>query len=75
MSARPWGGEPVGWQRWRRQLLAQTRDQMIVCAQGHYGIFPLAEYSRLVGVQLTDVPPAIGSRQQVLAKDELPARG
>jgi hypothetical protein len=69
------GGEPVGWQRWRRQLLAQTRDKMIVCAQGHYGIFHLAEYSRRLGVKLKDVPPAIGSRQQVLAKDELPARG
>ena len=25
-------GEAVGWQRWRRQLLEQTRDQVIVCA-------------------------------------------
>jgi hypothetical protein len=29
------GGEPVGWQRWRRQLLEQTRDKVIVFAQGH----------------------------------------
>jgi hypothetical protein len=29
------GGEPVGWQRWRRQLLEQTRDQVIVFAQGY----------------------------------------
>jgi hypothetical protein len=29
------GGEPVGWQRWRRQLLEQRRDQVIVFAQGH----------------------------------------
>ena len=28
------GGEPVGWQRWRRQLLEQTRDKVIVFAQG-----------------------------------------
>ena len=28
------GGEPVGWQRWRRQLLEQTREQVIVFAQG-----------------------------------------
>jgi hypothetical protein len=27
------GGEPVGWQRWRRQLLEQTRDKVIVFAQ------------------------------------------
>jgi len=29
------GGEAVGWQRWRRQRLEQTRDQVIVCAQGY----------------------------------------
>ena len=69
------GGEPVGWQRWRRQLLEQTRDQVIVFAQGCYGIFHLAEYSLLLGVKLKDVPPEIGSRQQVLAKYRLPARG
>jgi hypothetical protein len=69
------GGEPVGWQRWRRQLLERTRDQVIVFAQGHYGIFHLAEYSLLVGVKLKDVPSAIGSRPQVLAKYGLPARG
>ena len=26
------GEEPVGWPRWRRQLVEQTRDQVIVCA-------------------------------------------
>lgn len=61
------GGEPVGWQRWRRQLLEPTRDDVIVCAQGSDGLFPLAEDSRLMGVQLTDVPPGIGTRQDVLA--------
>jgi hypothetical protein len=69
------GGEPVGWQRWRRQLLEQTRAQVIVFAQGYYGICYLAEYSLLLGVKLKDVPPEIGSRQQVLAKYQLPARG
>jgi len=69
------GGDPVGWQRWRRQLLEQTRDQVIVFAQGYYGIFHLAEYSLLLGVKLKDVPPDIGSRPQVLAKYGLPARG
>ena len=62
------GGAPVGWQRWRRQLLEQTRDQVLVCAQGHYGIFHLAASSLLLGVKLKDVPPEIGSRRQVLAK-------
>ena len=56
-------GEAVGWQRWRRQLLEQTRDQVIVCAQGYDGIVHLAEYSLLLGVQLKNVLPEIGSRQ------------
>jgi hypothetical protein len=68
------GGEPMGWQRWRRQLLEQTRDKVIVFAQGYYGIFHIAEYSLLLGVKLKDVPPDIGSRQQVLAKFRLQAR-
>jgi hypothetical protein len=46
-----------------------------VFAQGHYGIFHLAEYSLLLGVKLKDVPPEVGSRQQVLAKFKLPAGG
>jgi Transposase DDE domain len=62
------GGEPVGWQRWRRRLLEQTREKVIVFAQGAYGIFHLAEYSLLVGVKLKDVPPGIGTRQDVLVK-------
>jgi hypothetical protein len=68
------GGEPVGWQRWRRQLLEQTRDKVIVLAQGYYGIFPLAEYSLLLGVKLKDVPPGIGTRQEILAKYQLTRR-
>ncbi len=68
------GSEPVGWQRWRRQLLEQTRERVIVFAQGHYGIFHLAEYSLLLGVKRKAVPPPIGSRQQVLATYRLPER-
>jgi hypothetical protein len=65
------GEEPVGWQRWRRQLWEQTREQVIVFAQGYYGIFHLAEYSLLVGVKLKDRPPGIGTRRDVLAKYRL----
>jgi hypothetical protein len=32
------GDEPVGWQRWRRQLIQQNRDKVIIFAQGWYGI-------------------------------------
>jgi hypothetical protein len=65
------GGEPVGWMRWRRQLLEQSRDKIIVFAQEWYGIFPLAEFALLVGVKLKDVPPGIGTLQDVLAKYRL----
>jgi hypothetical protein len=69
------GGEPVRWQRWRRQLLEQTREKVIVFAQGVYGIFHLAEDSLLVGVKLKDRPPGVGTRQDVLAKYGLNTRG
>jgi hypothetical protein len=59
--------EPVGWQRWRRQLLQENRDKVMVCAQGCYGIFPMAAFALLLGVKLTDVPPGIGTPQEVLA--------
>jgi hypothetical protein len=48
------GEEPVGWQRWRRQLLEQTGENVMVFAQGDSGIFQLAAYSLLVGVKLKD---------------------
>jgi hypothetical protein len=69
------GAELVGWQRWRRQLPQQTRDKVIVFAQGYYGIFPLAEYSILLGAQLKDIPPGIGTPQEVLAKYKLASHG
>jgi hypothetical protein len=65
------GGEPVGWQRWRRQLLEQSRDHVIVFAKGCYGIFHLAEYSLLLGITIKDRPPGIGTRQQILAEYRL----
>jgi Transposase DDE domain len=64
-------GASIGWQRWRRQLLEQTREKVIVFAQGCYGIFHLAEYSLLVGVKLKDRPPGIGTHQDILAKYRL----
>ena len=65
------GGEPVGWMRWRRQLLEQSRNKVIVFAQEWSGIFPLAEFALLVGVKLKDLPPGIGTLQEVLAKYKL----
>ena len=69
------GKAPVGWQRWRRQLLEQARDHVIVCAQDADGIFPLAEDSRLLGVTRTDGPPGLGTRQAILATYGLTAHG
>jgi hypothetical protein len=68
------GGEPVGWQRWRRQLLEQTRDKVMVFAQGSYGILHLAESSLLLGVRLKDKPPGTGTYQDILAKYGLTAQ-
>lgn len=65
------GTEPVGWQRWRRQLFQQNRDKVIVFAQGCYGIFPMAEFALLLGVKLKDVPPGIGTHQEIIAKYRL----
>ncbi len=61
------GREAVGWQRWRCQLLEQTREPVLVWAQGDDGILQQAEDSRLVGVKLKDVLTGIGTRQDVLA--------
>ena len=46
---------------------------MIVFAQDCYGIFHLAEYSLLMGVNIKDRPHGIGTRLQVLAKHGLAA--
>jgi hypothetical protein len=69
------GGEPVGWQRWRRRLLEHTRDLVIVFAKGSYGSFHIAEYSLLLGVTIQDRPPGIGTRQQILATYGITAHG
>ena len=69
------GDEPIGWQRWRRQLWEHTRNLVVVFAQGAYGIFHLAEYSLLSGVKLKDVPPGIGTLPEILAKYRLTVPG
>jgi hypothetical protein len=47
----------------------------MVCAQGPYGIVHLAKDALLPGGRRKDKPPGIGTRQQILAQDGLPARG
>ena len=69
------GGEPVGWQRWRRHLLEQTRDLVISCAEDDDGSLHRAADARLLGVTRKDVPPGIGTRQAILATYGLAAHG
>jgi hypothetical protein len=69
------GKEPVGWPRWRRQLLEKTRDHIIIFARDCYGLLHRAEYSLWLGVRLKEVPPSIGTHQDILAKYRLPAHG
>jgi hypothetical protein len=64
------GGEPVGWQRWRRQLQEQSRDLVIVFAEGCYGIFHGGVFAA-AGCHHQRSPPGIGTRQQLLAKYRL----
>jgi hypothetical protein len=68
------GGEPGGWQRWRRQLWEPTRDHVSVVAHGCDGLLHLAEDSWLLGVNRKDRPPGIGTHPQILAQDGLPAQ-
>jgi hypothetical protein len=69
------GAEPVGWQWWRRHLLAQSQDQIIVFSQRWSGIFHLTEWTLLVGSKLKEVPVGIGTSQAGLAKYGLTALG
>ena len=55
--------------------MEQTRELVIVLAQRYDGIVHLAVYSQLLGAKLNDVPPEIGSLQQVLVKYGLTSRG
>lgn len=60
------GGE--GTARWRRRLKQENRDQVIVFVGVWYGIFHLAELAILSGLRLKTLPPALGSREAVLAR-------
>ena len=41
----------------RCELLEQNPNKVIVCAQGCYGIFPMVEFSLLLGGNCKDLPP------------------
>ena len=55
-------------------MAGSCRDMMIIFAGAYDGIFHIAEYSLLLGVKLKDLPPGIGTCQQILAKYGLAAQ-
>jgi hypothetical protein len=58
------GGQ--GTLRWRRQLQRENRDKVIVFIGKLYGIFDTHEFLVLSGVPLRELPPHLGSREDVL---------
>ena len=54
--------------RWRRQLQQENRDQVIVFVGHQYGIFHASELLVLLGVRVRDLPPHLGSRDDILRR-------
>jgi hypothetical protein len=54
--------------RWRRQLVRESRDQVLVLIGRQYGIFDLHELLVLVGVPLRYLPPHLGSAADILRR-------
>jgi hypothetical protein len=61
-----WGGQ--GALRWRRQLIRDNRDQVLVLVGRQYGIFDIHEVLVLVGVPLRYLPPHLGSAADILRR-------
>lgn len=57
-----------GVQRWRRQLQQENRDKLIVFINDHYAIFDTHEFLVLTGIPLTNIPPHLGSREDILLR-------
>lgn len=66
------GGE--GTLAWRRRLLQENRDKMIVFMGDHYGIFHAMEFAILAGLRLNPkgIPPELGSPADIRARYDLP---
>jgi len=54
--------------RWRRQLQRENRDQVIVFVGHQYGIFHASELLVLAGVPVRELPPHLGSRDDILRR-------
>jgi hypothetical protein len=54
--------------RWRRQLVRQSRDRVLVLVGRQYGIFDIHELLVLLGVQLRCLPSYLGSAADILRR-------
>ena len=54
--------------RWRRRLRRENRDRVIVFVGHRYGIFHASELLVLSGVPVRELPPHLGSRDDVLRR-------
>lgn len=54
--------------RWRRRLRRENRDQVIVFVGHQYGVFHASELLVLSGVPVRELPPHLGSRDDVLRR-------
>jgi len=54
--------------RWRRHLQRANRDKVIVFVGHRYGIFDTSELLVLLGVPVRDLPPHLGSRDDILRR-------
>jgi len=57
-----------GIRTWRRQRRNENRDRVIVFSGGHYALFHVAEFSVLSGIRLKELPPHLGTRQDILRR-------
>ena len=66
-----WSHEQLAGQgplRWRRQLQRENRDKVIVFVDHYYGIFHTSELLVLSGVRVRELPPHLGSREDILRR-------
>ena len=54
--------------RWRRRLRRENRDNVIVFVGHQYGIFHASELLVLSGVPVRELPPHLGSRDDILRR-------
>jgi len=54
--------------RWRRQLVRESRDQVLVLIGRQYGVFDIHELFVLLGVQFRALPPHLGSVADILCR-------